>query len=257
MVIAGACNTAAPAPAPRAVTIPLERYFRDLKAVRVQIGSRPLRFLLDTGGGYTLVTPSVARDFGCTPHGREVGHRMTGEAVEFQWCEPLDLQIGTTIKKRRPIAVFGLDALLPEPLPRLDGILALDSFRGDVVTLDWTAGSLTLQPATSAVEARRPIRFATGDSGASLTALLEVPGARGPLWFLLDSGNLRGTLVGNHVLRDGLLAIGPDRRIPLSVGNGRSARFPFATADISYDGVLGTDFLLAGPVTLDLRQTSE
>ena len=97
------------------------------------------------------------------------------------------------------------------------------------------------------------MRFATGDTGASLTVLLEVSGSRGPLWFLLDSGNLRGTLIGSHVVRDGLLSIAADTSIALRLGSGRTARFTTIADAISYDGVLGTDFLLAEPVTLDLR----
>lgn len=64
--------------------------------------------LLDTGGGATLITPEVARQIGCTPFGRDVGHRMTGEAAEFQRCEALALSAGTWRRRIEPAGVFDI-----------------------------------------------------------------------------------------------------------------------------------------------------
>ena len=172
--------------------------------------------LFDTGGGATLVTPDVARDLGCTPFGRDVGHRMTGEAVEFQRCESLDVSSGTWQRRIEPVAVFDVDRLLPPELPKLDGVLALDAFGGEVVTLDWAAGMLTVHaPADAAAALTQTgvsVRIATGDSGRFYSALLPVAASRGGLWFLLDSGNIRGTLVARHVARDGRLNRRAERR---------------------------------------------
>ena len=258
-VALAACATVTPASSRSAADhhVPLEPYLRELMTVSAQVGTQPLRFLFDTGAGLTLITPTVARQLGCEPYGREVGHRMNGDAVEFQWCDPQDLRIGVSfVRHRDRIAVFDVNVLLPPSLPRLDGVLALDSFRERMITLDWKDRLLTVHGSGSAPtvsRARPSVRFATGDTGASLTVLLEVSGSRGPLWFLLDSGNLRGTLIGSHVVRDGLLSIAADTSIALRLGSGRTARFTTIADAISYDGVLGTDFLLAEPVTLDLR----
>jgi hypothetical protein len=116
--------------------IPLRPYFRELRTVDVVSGRDTLVFLLDTGGGHTLVTPEVAVRLGCEPYGRSVGHRMSGERVEFQWCGFLPLVLEGIALHDATVAVFDLGAVLPRELPALDGVLALPSLRGHVVTLD-------------------------------------------------------------------------------------------------------------------------
>lgn len=100
-----------------------------------------------------------------------------------------------------------------------------------------------------------PLRFATGDNGASLTALLQVPATRGPdLWFLLDSGNIRGTLVAPHVRDQDLLPFPTGATAAIRIGGGPSRSYDVSVADINYDGVLGTAFLGSAVVTIDLRR---
>jgi hypothetical protein len=239
------------------VAIPLHAYFRDLRVVRARVGSDTLTLLLDTGGGATLITPEVARQQGCVPHGEDVGHRMTGERVVFARCDSLRVTLGSWSVSLAPVAVFDLNALLPKELPSLDGVVALDAFRGNVITLDWTAGSLTIRGSVTAdsVNASNGVaaRLATGESGRFLTALVRVEGTREPLWFLLDSGNLRGTLVATSVLQDSLLPLQGRREALLTVGGRSPVRLSFTAADLILDGALGTDYFLRGPVTLDLR----
>jgi len=253
----GASQAPVAAPAGTTAVLALQPYFRELKTVRVSAAGRPLTMLLDTGGGATLVTPDVARALGCTPFGRDMGHRMTGEAVEFQRCEALALSAGTWQRRIEPVGVFDINRLLPPELPKLDGVLALDAFEGEVVTLDWAAGTLTAHATADAAPALKrtgvPVRIATGDSGRFYSALLPVAASRGGLWFLLDSGNIRGTLVARHVARDGRLNIAENGDTALTIGARPSVRLRTEAADLDIDGALGTSWLLLGPVTLDLR----
>jgi len=161
--------TAAPLPPSDTLTLALEPYFRELRTVRVSAGGESLRLLFDTGGGATLVTPEVAIRRGCQPYGRDVGHRMTGERVEFQQCEALDLPLGVWQNRIEPVAVFDVNGLLPPELPRLDGVLALDAFRGQVVSLDWRSERVAAHSVADAEGALRqhgvPVRLATGVTG--------------------------------------------------------------------------------------------
>jgi len=254
------CELVAGQPAaPRAKTavLALDPYFRDLRTVRVSATGRPLTMLLDTGGGATLIAPDVARQIGCAPFGRDVGHRMTGETVEFQRCEALAVSSGAWQRRLEPVAVFDIGGLLPPELPKLDGVLALDAFDGEVVTLDWPARTLTVHSRDDAPAALRrsgvPVRIATGDSGRFYSALLPVAASRGSLWFLLDSGNIRGTLVARRVVGDGRLEVGANGEAALTIGRRPAVRLRTEAADLDIDGALGTAYLLLGPVTLDLR----
>jgi hypothetical protein len=258
--VAAGCGQATgppPAPAAKAATLALQPYFRELKTVHVSTAGLALTMLLDTGGGATLITPDAARQIGCTPFGRDVGHRMTGEAVEFQRCESLELAAGTWRRRIEPVAVFDVNRLLPPELPKLDGLLALDAFQGEVVTLDWRAGTLTVRApddARAALEASGvPVRIATGEAGRFYSVMLPVTASRGRLWFLLDSGNIRGTLVARHVVRDGRLEIGQNGGASVKIGSRPAVSLRTEAADLDIDGALGTAYLLQGPVTLDLR----
>jgi Aspartyl protease len=239
------------------VAIPLHPYFRELRTVKAVRGADTLTFLFDTGGGETLISPALAARIGCRPYGREVGHRMHGDPVEFQLCDSIGFSLGGWAVRHAPVAVFDVNALLPPALGKLDGVLSLQTFRGQVVTIDWTRAELFVHSEEDIRPALRgqgvPARFATGDNGASFTALVPVHGLRGPLWFLLDSGDIAGTLVGPHVFRDSLLVIGSDSTIALRVGDREHGRISISISNINLDGVLGTAYLLRHPVSLDLR----
>lgn len=250
------CSPASDVPAGNASTLPLVPYFRELKSTPVTVDGQEFRFLVDTGGGRTAVSPELAARIGCRPDGRDVGYRMTGEAVAFQLCDSLAAAASGHAIRLEPVAVLDVNSLLPPELPRLDGILALDAFRGHAIGIDWKGGELTVRTSPSrpsAEDGAVPLRFATGENGAALTVLLPVQGVGRRLWFLLDSGNIQGTLIGRHVAQEGRVALSADGNAELAVGGRPAVKLPVVVGDINYDGVLGTEYLLTAPVMLDLR----
>jgi len=241
------------------ITINLHPYFSDLKTIDVSIQGQRHKFLLDTGGGISLITPDLAKSLGQTPFGRITGHRMNGDLVVMQQCERLDAVLGDSWQiHHSPVGVFDVNQLLPKELPRLDGIISLDSFRGQVLTLNLDSNQLVLHSKEDAELAIKTnginARFATGDDGSGLTLITPVDGKRGKLWFLIDSGNCAGTFVSSHVLEDHLLDINNKGLAELSVGGRNPVVIPVISQQINYDGVIGTNFLKSRPVTLDLRQ---
>lgn len=235
----------------------LDPYFRGLRTITLTAGAQKLVMLVDTGGGVSAISPQSAAAMGCVPFGRDVGHRMTGEAVTFQRCESATLAAGRWSHTFAPVGVFDIAALLPKELPHLDGVLTLDAFAGRVVTFNWAANNITIvDPAREreAVAATGvPFRAATGETGRFLTAFLPVAGTRGPLWFLLDSGNIRGTLAAESVMAETLLPLGAGKTARLAIGGRPAIELEFTTEKLAIDGALGTDLLMRGAVTLDLR----
>jgi hypothetical protein len=51
--------------------IALRPYMGPLKSIQVAVGKETLPFILDTGGGFTIITPEVARKTGCIPVRRQ------------------------------------------------------------------------------------------------------------------------------------------------------------------------------------------
>lgn len=269
MALAVACSTQPPArpdllestvPAqPKDTTrIPLSPYVRALKTVTLSISGSDYTFLVDTAGGRTLLAPEVAATLGCTPRGRDVGYRMNGEPVAFQNCPALNGVLSSLPVHVAPVAVFNINGLLPAEFPRLHGVLALDAFRGQVLTLDWARNALVVHSARDGTSVMRgnglPIRFATGETGTALTVLVPVRSAQTQLWFLLDSGNVKGTLVDRRLLQDGSIKLSVDSFAQVRVGNGGEELLQVVADDINYDGVLGTEFLQSRVISIDLRR---
>lgn len=250
-------RTARPSAPARDVEIPLRPYFRDLRSTEVRVGDGALTFLVDSGGGRTVLSPELARRLDCVPHGRDVGYRMSGEAVAFALCPSFSASVAGFPIVLQPVAVFDVNRLLPPELPRVDGVLALDAFRGQVLTLDWAADRVVVHSAHAARAALEssgvPVRFATGEDGAALTVLAPVHGTDRTLWFLIDSGNISGTLVGRHVSDEASLPRAIDGTASIVIGAQPPVSLAVHVEDVNYDGVLGTDFLRRRPVTLDLR----
>ncbi len=237
--------------------IPLRNYCEGLKCLDLQVGGKARTFLFDSGGGSTLITPELAKELGSAPYGRGVGYRMNGQAVEFNYCARFHGSLGAWELQHAPVAVFDLRKLLPPELPRLDGVVALDSFRGQVLTLDWAANELRILASSDIPSALGKTgvetRIATGENGASLCVLLPVTGERETLWFLLDSGDSAGTLVAPHLQKEHSIRVDARSTARLQVGTRASESLPVTVEAINYDGVLGTHYLKDHVITLDLR----
>lgn len=98
-----------------------------------------------------------------------------------------------------------------------------------------------------------PARIAAGDNGRFCSVFVPVAAARGRLWFLLDSGNIRGTLLAQHVVGQKLIEIGPAGEVTLTVGHRPPISMRADAADLVIDGTVGVAWLMREPVTLDLR----
>ena len=262
-LLLGACAAPWPSasrlPVPVAtVSIELAPYFRGLKTASVTVRGRPRTFLVDTAGGRTSVSPQLALEFGCTPRGRDFGYRMTGEAVAFQDCPQFTAWAGPWQVMLDPVGVFDVNALLPAELPRLDGVLALDAFRGQVISLDWALARIdVLAPADAGPAFARdglPVRIATGENGSAVATLVPVHAKTRLLWFLVDTGNIRSTLVARHVVDDHDLPAPDGDTLALAIGRRPSETLPVELDDIHFDGVLGTEYLARHRLVIDLRR---
>jgi hypothetical protein len=256
-VLAAGCSTTAERDIPS--TIELRTYFRELKTTQLLVNGKALTFLVDSAAGRTLISREVAGAIGCTPSGRDVAYRMTGEAVIFATCDALAASASGFALFLRPVAVFDVNALLPRELPKVDGVLALDAFRGHVVSIDWSHDRLVVhapQDEDAALAANGvPTRIATGENGAGLSVLVPVRSASRPLWFLLDSADIRGTLVAQYVDDHDLLSRAADGTVSIAIGEGPGAQLVPVVDEINLDGVLGTAYLNLRTITLDLRRT--
>lgn len=212
--------------------------------------------MYDTGGGYTVLDAAHAGAFGCKPYGRTVGFRLSGERVESQNCEAVTFDFGgfsITTEAR----VVDVNAFLPDGLPELAGIFSIQTFREHLVTIDYSGARLTIEePDRFRARTREmteiPLKVTNEKSGEAVTLFTQVLEAPEPLWFYMDSGNLRGVLVAPHAAN--LLGLDGHGHVTLHI-----AGFDYETAgeemDIIYDGVLDVGFFKAHEVSLNLHDS--
>jgi hypothetical protein len=242
--------------AARPVDVPLSTYAGLLRSMTVIVAGAPHPFIFDTGGGETMITPKVASSMGCTPYGRAVGFRMSGEAVAFQYCDDVELRMGDVAVAHDRVGVFDLESVLPVGLPPAHGVVSLRSFRDRPVTIHLASGRVVLETAESMTARTRgmtplTIRVATGPAGAETTVYVAARVGGRRVWLLLDSGNGDRVLVAPHVARmAGLKEAQGEVRLEID-GLGS---IPVAArwSEIIYDGVLGAAFLQDWIFTIDL-----
>jgi hypothetical protein len=249
---ASAARPAAPIP------IPLEAAGGGLlRKVKVVAGGDTLDFLLDTGGGVTIISPALAAKTGCAPSGLSRGYRMTGERLESPVCRAVALEVGgfrTTVEA----STMDLGPVLGPGAPRVDGMLSLRTFAGQAITLDVSGGQLTVESAASLERRARGMtplrmRLATGLEGGELTAYVAVPAAGEDLWLEWDSGNAAPTLLTPRSAR--LLGLPDSARggeARLAMAPGVEVLAPVAVREIIHDGVLSAGMVARAVWTADL-----
>lgn len=240
-------------PVEEAVEIPLEPYIGRLPTIRAAAGSTPLRLIFDTGGGETIISPAIAATLGCVPTGRGVGYRASGERIEYRHCPQVTLTIGGVAFEHEEIAVWDVQAVLPEGVPPVDGVLSLKTFRSRPFTLRLADGLLVLESDASlarrvtAMAALRT-RLATGASGGELTVFAHA-GTPHPAWYLLDSGNLDVVRVAPQVAgRDA----GATWNAELALDGLPARPAEFRSVELIHDGVLSEAYLREWTLTFDL-----
>lgn len=232
----------------------LQPYVGRLVTVTGRLNGDSLRLLFDSGGGETLLAPRVAADIPCAPAGRSVGFRMSGERVEWPLCHDVSLELAGQTVVDSGTGIWDVMTILPEGLPRLDGIVSLETFRDRLLILNLAESTLELHAEATFRQRVRtmipvPMRVATGQDGSHLTVFLKghVVGTDQSAWLLLDSGNLAETLLAPHVRDD---AAASDVTIAFSDSLAITAEA--RTTDIIYDGALSEAFLRQIIVALDM-----
>jgi hypothetical protein len=239
--------------------IKLERFRKALWKVHVTVKGKPGDFLLDTGGGLTLLTEEFSRGLDCKFWGRTTGYNMFGKRGDGPHCDGVQIVAGDVALT--PVSVgkidFG-DQFAGDKTP--DGLLSLDAFDGKAITLDQEAGTVTVETPGSLAKRTKamrelPLRLARDCSARCLNAFVGVPVAEGMTWLILDSGAGGVSLISrDHAKLFGLDPEGKEQRLRYEVAPGVPVDSPVLVKDMIMDGNLGQPFMSRYVITFDLAR---
>jgi hypothetical protein len=237
--------------------IRLERFRKALWKVHVTVKGKPGDFLLDTGGGITLLTDDFAKGIDCKFWGRTTGYNMFGKRSDGPHCDNVQIKAGDVALT--PVNVgkidFG-DQFAGDKSP--DGLLSLDAFDGKAITLEQTAGTLTIETSKSLTTRTKamkelPFRISRECSARCLSAFVGVPTQEGMTWLILDSGAGGVSLIARDYARlFGLDPDGKEQRLKYEAAPGVPIDSPVVVTDMIMDGNLGQPFMSQYIITLDL-----
>jgi aspartyl protease len=265
LLILGACQSrpsatesgARPGTPEKPQVISLQRFRKALWTVRVTASGKPGTFLLDTGGGATLVTEEFAKSLGCRFWGRRTGYNMFGERGDGPHCDGVSLMAAGVALT--PVDIGKIDfgnRFTGDATP--DGLLSLDAFDGKVITLDQAAATLTLETPGSLEERTRsmtevPLRLSRGCSARCLDVYVAAPTRQGTAWLTLDSGAGGVSLIAkDHALAFGLDPDTKEQRLSFELAPGIPVDSPALVTEMIMDGNLGQPFISQYLMTLDL-----
>ena len=242
-----------------AQVIELQPYLGVLWAFRARLGEREGLFLLDTGGGTTVVTPEGAKFAGCRPWGRITGFRMRGDRLDLTRCDDVSLD-AAGVALRAPVAgIFDLMAKVPRGSPELLGSVALDAFAGRVVTLDLAHRQLVIESSRTLAERLRHahevgVRYSREIQGLALTPFVGVRTRSGTLWMEVDTGSDGAAVVGRHAAA----ALGLDasakggQNLTATLEGDVALHCRAWVDDLVYDGNIGSPTFAHWVLTFDL-----
>lgn len=240
--------------------IKLQRFRKALWKVHVNINNKPGDFLLDTGGGVTLLTEEFLKGIDCKFWGRTTGYNMFGRKSEGPHCDNVQITAGDVSLTPVNIGKIDFKDQFPGDVAP-DGLLSLDAFDGKVITLDQKAATLTIETAESlkrrtTTMSELPFRMSRECSARCLSAFVGVPTAKGMTWLILDSGAGGVSLISREYAEVfGLDPNAKEQRLKYNVAPGVFVDSPVFVADMIMDGNLGQPFMSQYVITFDLADS--
>jgi len=177
----------------------------------------------------------------------------------MEQCTDVKVEVSGEAWNLPAAGVFDLMTLFPKDAQPVDGLLALDVFAGNAITIDFPRKLLIVESdatlrARTAQATEFPVRSSREVQGRAIAVSIGVPTQLGLVWMELDSGN-GGTILVSKVYAS-LFGLDSDKDEPQQIDFPLAAGFRIrGTAlvpDMIIDGNLGMPFLGGLVVTMDL-----
>ena len=231
-----------------------------MMTVNAVVNGHQGRFLFDTAGGISYISPAFARQIGCEPWGQLSGYVLTGQRLDMQRCENVAFDVAGRHLALPTVGTYDIGQFMPPNTPRIDGSIGFDAFAGQAVTLSIASKKLTVE-SPSSLKGRQKngkeikVRLVRELEGLALAAVAAVRTNKGLAWMELDSGNGGANVIGKHLAA--IFGLEPDKKEPqngtIKLENGIDVPGPFrVNPTLIMDGNIGTRFMINYELTFDL-----
>lgn len=231
--------------------------------VNVEIGGKTYPFLFDTGGGITTISPKIAQEIGCTPFGQITGWNAGGTRLDFKRCDNVELKMGD-YTTRVDMGLYEIMTFFSPDTKEIGGIVALQTFRDHVITIDLAGNKLTVETEKSFAERIRdmkPLESRIGSQGAGAVIDLFVAAntPKGKIWMEFDTGNFGTLQFAPHAQEMlGINFDAPNRAkmtkpVKIDIAGLGQIEMPARERQMIYDAMLNYETISKWTVTIDLR----
>jgi predicted aspartyl protease len=170
-------------------------------------GQGPFNFVIDTGADRTVVSRELADRLGL-PDGKKVRLHAMGGSAEVRTVKIATLQVSNRLKTKVEAAA------LPYRYLGADGLLGIDSLKGQRIVIDFEAQSMRIEPSTepeAAAPANSEIIVVTARTRLGQLVLVDADANGQKVWVVVDTGSQNS--VGNNRLRKLLVQRNPRTEI--------------------------------------------
>lgn len=245
------------------IAIKLEREkLGKIPTVTINVRGKNYTFFFDSGAAVTSISPSIAKAIGCEPYGQLTGYDAGGGVHKMTRCDDIEMNVGGFLTK---IDVTVSDPMIyfPPGSPQIDGIISLQTFEDQIITMDLIGNNLFIETDKSfkkRIADMKPLRSRLSRElgGYGVDIFLAVNSPKGKVWMLLDTGNTNRLLLAPHAQNQlGIVLDKSPDKTPKSVS---LDLLGFGTIEamgrereMIYDGILNYDTILKMLLTIDLR----
>ncbi|MDX9948590.1 MAG: aspartyl protease family protein [Bacteroidales bacterium] len=237
--------------------IKLQRFRQALWKVNVTIQGKSGDFLLDTGGGITLLSEDFSKDIDCKFWGRTTGYNMFGKRGDGSHCDSINIYAGSV--KLSPVNAGKIDFGDQFPGDKApDGLLSLDAFDCKAFTFDQNSGTVIIETPRSLKKRTKemkefPLRVSRECSGRCISIFIGVQTTEGMTWLNLDSGAGGVSLISkDYAQAFGLDPEIKEQHLKFNLADNISIDSPVIVTDMIMDGNLGQPFMSKYIITVDL-----
>jgi predicted aspartyl protease len=203
---AAASETIAPTPGIDEIATGLDRALRMTVPVLVN-GQGPFQFVVDTGADRTVISNELAEKLDLPKTGTAKLHAMGG-AANVNLVRINTVQVSTNIARKIRAAA------LPKRNIGADGLLGIDSLKGQRIVMDFKSNTMRIEPASEpeeAVPADADLIVVTARTRLGQLVMVDADANGQKIWVVVDTGAQNS--IANSKLRSLLVKRSPEAEI--------------------------------------------